>query len=157
MEWKTSADRAVAELSRPDREEAYRYFSVGHVKVKQRAKEMQGSRTTQWCWRSYLEQRPHTVVLKASADHAVAEFQRQKTVFRVSAMVGARASAEWLTTSKWHWRKRERATDRKAAFSNVTLLGFRRILVRSDNVRTLLSLIEPVMSNLTGVELVQCS
>ena len=27
----------------------------------------------------------HTVVLKASADHAVAEFQRQKTVLRVSA------------------------------------------------------------------------
>ena len=46
---------------------------------------------------------------------------------------------------------------RKAAFSNVTLLGFKRILVRSDNERTLLSLIERVMSNLTGVELVQCS
>ena len=27
----------------------------------------------------------HTVVLEASADHAVAEFQRQKTVLRVSA------------------------------------------------------------------------
>ena len=27
----------------------------------------------------------HTVVLKASADHAVAEFQRKKTVLRVSA------------------------------------------------------------------------
>ena len=40
----------------------------------------------------------------------------------------------------------------KAAFSNVTLLGFKRILVRSDNERTLSSLIERVMSNLTGVE-----
>ena len=52
--------------------------------------------------------------------------------------------------NKWHWRKRE-------VFSNVTLLGINRILVRSDNERTLLSLIEHVMSNLTGVELVQCS
>ena len=76
MEWKTSADHAVAELSRPDREEAYSFFSAEHVNVKQRAKETQGSRTTQWCWRSYREQRPHTAVLKASADHAVAEFQR---------------------------------------------------------------------------------
>ena len=33
-------------------------------------------------------------------------------------------------------------------------LGFKRILVRSDNERSLLSLIERVMSNLTGVELV---
>ena len=31
------------------------------------------------------EQRPHTAVLKDSADHAVAEFRRQKTVLRVSA------------------------------------------------------------------------
>ena len=55
-------------------------FSAEHVKVKQRAKEIQGSRTTQWCWRSYREQRPHKVVLKA-----LAECQRQKTVLRVSA------------------------------------------------------------------------
>ena len=33
--------------------------------------------------------------------------------------------------------------------------GFKRILVRSDNERSLLSLIERVASNLTGVELVQ--
>ena len=33
--------------------------------------------------------------------------------------------------------------------------GFKRILVRSDNERSLLSLIERVMNNLTGVELVQ--
>ena len=33
-------------------------------------------------------------------------------------------------------------------------LGFKNILVRSDNERSLLSLIEPVTSNLTGVELV---
>ena len=72
MVWKTSADHAVAELSRPDREESYRYFPAEHVKVEQRAKE----RWCWWCWRSYREQRPHTVVLKASADHAVAEFQR---------------------------------------------------------------------------------
>ena len=51
---------------------------------------------------------------------------------------------------KWHWRKRE-------VFSNVTRLGSKRILVRSDNKRTLLRLIERVMSNLTGLELVQCS
>ena len=51
----------------------------------------------------------------------------------------------------------EEREDRKAAFSNVTLLGFRRILVRSDDERTLLSLIARVMSNLTGVELMQCS
>ena len=50
-----------------------------------------------------------------------------------------------------------RETDRKAAVGDVTLLGFKRIPVISDNVRTLLSLIERVMSNLTGVELVQCS
>ena len=65
--WKTSADHAVAELSRPDREDSQIYFSAEHVKVKQRAKETQGSRTTQWCWRSYREQRPHTVALKAPA------------------------------------------------------------------------------------------
>ena len=156
----------MEDLSRPCRGRAQQtrqrrsrqIFSVGHVKVKQRAKEMQGSRTTQWCWRSYLEQRPHTVVLKASADHAVAEFQRQKTVFRVRCngrCQGVRGVVNYLKVALEE--ERERATDRKAAFSNVTLLGFRRILVRSDNVRTLLSLIEPVMSNLTGVELVQCS
>ena len=33
--------------------------------------------------------------------------------------------------------------------------GFKRILVRSDNERSLLSVIEGVMNNLTGVELVQ--
>ena len=33
-------------------------------------------------------------------------------------------------------------------------LGFKRILVRSDNERSLLGLIERVMNNLTGVELV---
>ena len=32
-------------------------------------------------------------------------------------------------------------------------LGFKRILVRSDNERSLSSLIERVMNNLTGVEL----
>ena len=116
----------------------------------------------------------------------MAEFQRQKTVLRVCAtrccklpdrgvrehlprtdddavaqyyemVLEVPGSAEWYTTKKWHWRKRERAQDRKAAFSNATLFEFKRILVRSDNERTLLSLIERVMSNLTGVELVQCS
>ena len=51
--------------------------------------------------------------------------------------------------------------DRKGASDYASLfvtafiksLGFKRILVRSDNVRSLLSLIERV-SNLTGVELV---
>ena len=42
--------------------------------MKQRAKEIQGSRTTQWCWRSYRDQRPHTVVLNASADRALFPF-----------------------------------------------------------------------------------
>ena len=50
----------------------------------------------------------------------------------------------------YHRRKRE-------VFSNVTLLGCKRILVRSDNERTLLSLIERVLSNLTGVEFGQRS
>ena len=54
-------------------------FSAEHVKVKQRAKETQGSRTTQWCWRSYREQRPHTVVLKASVDHAVWQSCKDQT------------------------------------------------------------------------------
>ena len=53
--------------------------------------------------------------------------------------------------------------DRKGASDNAssyltaffTSLGFKRILVRSDNERSLLSLIERVMDNLTGVELVQ--
>ena len=40
---------AMAELSRPDKEEAYRYFQPSTQKVKQRAKEM-------WCWRSHREQ-----------------------------------------------------------------------------------------------------
>ena len=82
----------VEDLSRPCRGRAQtrqrriiQIFPAEHVKVKQRAKETQGTRTTQWCWRSYREQRPHTVVLKASADRAVAEFQRQRTVLRVSA------------------------------------------------------------------------
>ena len=52
--------------------------------------------------------------------------------------------------------------DRKGASDNVSSfrtafiksLGFKRILVRSDNVRSLLSLIERVTCNLTGVELV---
>ena len=113
-------------------------------------------------------------------DHAVAEFPRQKTVLRVSATrccklpdcgvrghlprtddhadvqcyavvseVPRRPRSGKLPT-KWHWRKRE-------VFNNVTLLGLKRFLVKSDNERTLLSLIQRVMSNLTGVELVQCS
>ena len=53
--------------------------------------------------------------------------------------------------------------DRKGASDNVSSfltafiksLGFKRILVRFDNERSLLSLIERVMNNLTGVELVQ--
>ena len=128
----------------------------------------------------------HTVEWKTSADRVVAEFQRQKAVLRVSATrccelpdrgvrehpprthdhavaqyyvvvleVPGRPRSGKLPQSGTGGR--ERATDRKAAFSNVTLLGFKRILVRSDNQRTLLSLIERVMSNLTGAELVQCS
>ena len=138
------------------------------MKVKQRAKETQ---TTHWCWRSYREQCPHTVVLKASADHAVAEFQRQKTVLSVSATRCCELSdcgvREHLPRTDDHavaqccvvvlevpgrprsgklpeniTGGRESATDRKTAFSKSV---------------TLLSLIERVMSNLTGVELVQCS
>ena len=52
--------------------------------------------------------------------------------------------------------------DRKGALDCVSsfltavikILGFKRILVRSDNERSLLSLIERVMTNWTGVELV---
>ena len=40
-------------------------FSAEHVKVKQCAKQ-----------RSYRQRRPHTVVLKASADHAVTEIEK---------------------------------------------------------------------------------
>ena len=39
-------------------------------------------------------------------------------------------------------------------FSPIKSLGFKRILVISDNERSLLSLIERVTCNLTGVELV---
>ena len=124
--------------------------------------------------------------MKASADHAVAEFHRQKTVLRVIATrcykLPDRGVREHLPRTDDHavtqyyvvvlevpGRPRsgklpqrgtggsEKATDRKALFSNVTLLVFKRILVRSDNERTLLSLIERVMSNLTVVKLVQCS
>ena len=84
MGWKTSADHAVAELSRPDREEADRYFS--------RAREGEAACERETGIKNHTvvlevvpRTTPHTVVLKASADHAVAEFQRQKTVLRVSA------------------------------------------------------------------------
>ena len=109
------------------------------------------------------------VVLKAPADHAVAELQRQNTVLRVSATrcceLPDRGVREHLPRTDDHavaqyfvvvlevpGRPRSgklpqsgtggRETDRKAAFSKSV---------------TLLSLIERVMSNLTGVELVQCS
>ena len=59
-------------------------FSAEHVKVKQRAKETQETRTTQWCWRFYREQRPHTVVLRTMPWQSSKD-QRQKTVLRVSA------------------------------------------------------------------------
>ena len=88
-------------------------------------------------WRR-REQEPHSGVEGLSGPcRGRVPKTRQKTFLRVSA-------------TKWPWRKRE-------VFSNVTLLGINRILVRSDNERTLLSLIEHVMSNLTVVELVQCS
>ena len=67
MPWQSSADQT-------EKKHTDIFSRAPHVK--QSAKETQGSRTTQWCWRSYRKQRPHTVVLKASADHAVAEFQR---------------------------------------------------------------------------------
>ena len=91
MGWKTSADHAVAELSRPDREESCRYFPAEHVKVKQRAKER------------HREQEPHTVVLvvlevvpRTTTTHSGVEGlsrswrgrvpkTRQKNVLRVSA------------------------------------------------------------------------
>ena len=156
MPWQSSADQTEKKQ---------------HVKVKQRAKWTQGSRSTQWCWRSHRERRPHAVALKSSVDHAVAEFQRQKTVLRVSATrrctLPNRGVREHLPRTDDHavaqyyvvvsevpgrprsgkllqcgTGGRERATDRKAAFSKSV---------------TLLSLIERVMSDLTGVELVQCS
>ena len=52
---------------------------------------------------------------------------------------------------------RKGASDNASSFLTAFIksLGFKRILVRSDNERSLLSLIERVMNNLTGVELVQ--
>ena len=51
---------------------------------------------------------------------------------------------------------RKGASDYASSFLTVFIksFGFKRILVRSDNERSLLSLIECVTSNLTGVELV---
>ena len=52
---------------------------------------------------------------------------------------------------------RKGASDNASSFLTAFIksLGFKRILARSDNERPLLSLIECVMNNLTGVELVQ--
>ena len=52
---------------------------------------------------------------------------------------------------------RKGASDYASSFLTALIksLGFKRILVRSDNERSLLSLTERVMDNLTGVELVQ--
>ena len=52
---------------------------------------------------------------------------------------------------------RKCASDYASSFLTAFIksLGFKRILVKSDNERSLLSLIERVMNNLTGVELVQ--
>ena len=51
---------------------------------------------------------------------------------------------------------RKGASDYASSFLTAFIesLGFKRILARSDNERSLLSLIERVTSNLTGVELV---
>ena len=51
---------------------------------------------------------------------------------------------------------RKGASDYASSFLTAFIksLGFKRILVRSDNEKSLLSLIERVMNNLTGVELV---
>ena len=51
---------------------------------------------------------------------------------------------------------RKGASDYASSFLTAFIksLGFKRILVRSDNERSLLNLIERVTSNLTGVELV---
>ena len=59
----------------------------------------------------------HTVVLKASVDHAVAEFQRQKTVLRVSATGGVRGVVNYhkVSLEEERERERERATDRKVS------------------------------------------
>ena len=79
VEWKTSADHAVAELKQTKQRKSIHIFSAEHVKVKQHSKEAQGTEPHIGA-ESYREQRPHTVVLKASADHAMAEFQRRNTV-----------------------------------------------------------------------------
>ena len=49
------------------------------------------------------------------------------------------------------------ATDYASSFLTAFIksVGFKRILVRSDNDRYFLSLVESAMNNLTGVELVQ--
>ena len=107
MPWQSSADQT--KKKHPD------IFSRAREGEAACEKKTQGSRTTQWCWRSYREQRPHTVVLKASADHTVAEFQRQKTVLRVSATrcckLPDRGAREHLqrtdvqrSTTEWCWR-----------------------------------------------------
>ena len=53
---------------------------------------------------------------------------------------------------------RKGASDYASSFLTAFIksLGFKRILVRSDNERSLLSMIERVMNNLTGVELSWC-
>ena len=73
--WKTSADHAVAELSRPD------------VKVKQRAKQIQGSRTNQTV---VLEVVPRTTTTHSGVEglsgcRGRVPKTRQKTGLRVSA------------------------------------------------------------------------
>ena len=52
---------------------------------------------------------------------------------------------------------RKGASDFASSFLTAFIrsFGFKRILVRSDNERSLLSLIERMVNNLTGVELVQ--
>ena len=52
--WKTSATMQWENSA--DQRKSTQIFSAEHMMEKQHAKETQGTRTTQWCWRSYREQ-----------------------------------------------------------------------------------------------------
>ena len=102
----------------------------------------------------------HTVVLEVSADHAVAEFQSQKTVLRVSATrcceLPDRGVREHLPRTDDHALEEERKQQTEKQLSAIQhCWGSRESRCPTMHEHSL-SLIERVMSNLSGVELVQC-
>ena len=110
----------------------------------------------QWTmpWQSSQDRRQSS----GSVQHVVANCPtvENEGIFREPTITQLRSTAQWC------WRCQgvrgvvnyhKVALEEERSFQQyVTLLGFKRILVRSDNERTLLSLIQRVMSNLTGVE-----